>query len=176
MPKFAVVTETAAQLWAALAAFVFVISGVVYLYLGHWPVTHQDYWRIYDFCLNHTWLESALLKHNSHSLFFPSFLWLADLRFFHGKQLPLFFAGLALLFITVTLLLVPVWRDKTVGVSSKIIATLVVIVGNFWMARGAITESGGFNSMCSLVTASLGVAVFVLPRCAPTRPTCGPQL
>jgi hypothetical protein len=164
MPKFAVVTETAAQLWAALAAFVFVISGVVYLYLGHWPVTHQDYWRIYDFCLNHTWLESALLKHNSHSLFFPSFLWLADLRFFHGKQLPLFFAGLALLFMTVTLLLVPVWRDKTVGVTSKIIATLVVIVGNFWMARGAITESGGFNSICSLVTASLGVAVFVLAK------------
>jgi hypothetical protein len=164
MPKFAVVTERVAQLWAALAAFVFVISGVVYLYFGHWPVTHQDYWHIYDFCLNHTWLESALLKHNSHSLFFPSFLWLADLRFFHGKQLPLFFAGLALLFVTIALLLVPVWRDETVGLTTKMVTTMVVVVSNFWMARGAITESGGFNSMCSLVTASLAVAVLALPK------------
>ncbi len=46
----------------------------VYLCLGHWPVTHLDYWGMYGFALNHTWLESSLLKHGGHSLFFPSFL------------------------------------------------------------------------------------------------------
>src|SRR6266853_1512329 len=105
MHKFAVVAEWAAQICATLTAFAFFVSGVVYLYLGRWTVTHQDFWPIYDFCLNHTWLESALLKFNNHSLFFPSFLWLADLRFFHGDQQPLFFAGLTLLFISASLLL-----------------------------------------------------------------------
>jgi len=162
--KFAVVTERAAQICAALAAFVFLISGVVYLYLGRWTVTNLDFWRIYDFCLNHTWLESALLKHNGHSLFFPSFLWLTDLRFFHGSQQPLFFAGLVLLFITVALLLILVWRDETVGLTAKAMATLVVIVGNFWMARAPITTSGGFNSIGSLVMAGAGLAVLLLPK------------
>ena len=164
MRKFAVVTERVAQICAVLAAFIFFVSGVVYLCLGHWPVTHLDYWRIYDFCLNHTWLESALLKHNGHSLFFPSFLWLADLRFFHGSQEPLFFAGLVLLLITVALVLILVWRDQTVGPTAKAMATLVVIVGNFWMARAPITASGGFNSICSLVMASAGLAVLLLPK------------
>ena len=164
MHKFAVVTERAAQICAALAAFVFLISGVVYLYLGRWTVTNLDFWRIYDFCLNHTWLESALLKHNGHSLFFPSFLWLTDLRFFHGSQQPLFFAGLVLLFITVALVLILVWRDETVGLTAKAMATLVVIVGSFWMARAPITASGGFNSIGSLVMAGAGLAVLLLPK------------
>ncbi|HMH02479.1 MAG TPA: hypothetical protein VK555_13765, partial [Terriglobales bacterium] len=119
MHKFAALAERSAQICAAVAAFVFLISGVVYLYLGRWTVTNLDFWRIYDFCLNHTWLESALLKHNGHSLFFPSFFWLTDLRFFHGSQQPLFFAGLVLLFITVALLLILVWRDETVGLTAK---------------------------------------------------------
>ncbi len=164
MHKFAAPAERAAQICAALAGIVFLISGVVYLCLGHWPVTHLDYWRIYDFCLNHTWLESALLKHNGHSLFFPSFLWLTDLRFFHGSQQPLFFAGLVLLFITVALLLILVWRDETVGLTAKAMATLVVIVGNFWMARASITASGGFNSICSLVMAGAALAFLLLPK------------
>jgi hypothetical protein len=46
-------------------------------------------------------------------------LWLADLRFFHGDQQLLFIAGLTLLFVTVALLLVPVWRGKTVGFTAK---------------------------------------------------------
>ena len=164
MHKFAALAERSAQICAAVAAFVFLISGVVYLYLGRWTVTNLDFWRIYNFCLNHTWLESALLKHNGHSLFFPSFFWLTDLRFFHGSQQPLFFAGLVLLFITVALLLILVWRDETVGLTAKAMATLVVIVGNFWMARAPITASGGFNSICSLVTASAGLAVLLLPK------------
>jgi hypothetical protein len=164
MRKFAVVAERAAQICAVLAALVFLISGVVYLYLGRWTVTKLDFWRIYDFCLNHTWLESALLKHNGHSLFFPSFFWLTDLRFFHGSQQPLFFAGLVLLFVTVALLLILVWRDETVGPTAKAMATLVVIVGNFWMARAPITASGGFNSMCSLVMAGAALAFLLLPK------------
>ena len=164
MHKFAALAERSAQICAAVAAFVFLISGVVYLYLGRWTVTNLDFWRIYDFCLNHTWLESALLKHNGHSLFFPSFFWLTDLRFFHGSQQPLFFAGLVLLFITVALLLILVWRDETVGLTAKAMATLVVIVGNFWMARAPITTSGGFNSIGSLVMAGAGLAVLLLPK------------
>ena len=164
MRKLEVVAQRSVQVFAACAASAFLISGVVYLYLGRWPVTHKDFWRIYDFCLNHTWLESALLKHNSHSVFFPSFLWLADLRFFHGDQLPLFFAGLLLLFLTVALLLIPVWRDETVGLTAKIIATLVVIAGNFWMARASITVSGGFSSMNSLAMIGALLAVLVLPK------------
>ena len=73
MRKFAMVAERAAQIGTALAAFVFLLSGVVYLWVGHWPVTRLDFWEIYEFCLNHTWLESAVVKHGEHVLFFPSF-------------------------------------------------------------------------------------------------------
>ena len=164
MHKFALAAERAVQIYAVLTAFILLGSGVVYLWLGHWPVTHVDYWRIYDFCLNHTWLESALHKHYEHLIFFPSFFWLADLRFFHGKQLPLFLAGLTMLFLTVALLLIPVWRDDTVGFTAKIVATLVVILGNFWMARAPIIASGGFNCMSSLLMASATLGFVLLPN------------
>ncbi|PYL18348.1 MAG: hypothetical protein DMF41_12440 [Verrucomicrobia bacterium] len=169
MHKFAVLTERAVQICAALAALAFFTSGAVYLYLGRWTVTHYDYWWQYD--LNRTWLETALLKVNNHSLFFPSLLWLADLRFFRGDQLPLFIAGAALLVITASLLLTPVWHDKTVGLTAKIMSTLVVIVGNFWMGRATITTSGGFNCENSLAMAAAALAFLLLPTmCArPTR-------
>lgn len=170
MHKFALVAERAAQLWATLAAFAFLVSGVIYLYLGRWTVTHQDYWRIYDFCLNHTWLETALRKFNHHSLFFPSFFWQADFRFFHANQLPLFLAGLALLLITASLLLAPIWRDNTVGLTAKILSTLVVIVGNFWMARAFITASGGFTCENSLVMAGAALAFLLLPTMRASSP------
>ena len=101
MDKFSLVAEWAVRICAALGAVILLVSGVVYLWLGHWPVTHYDYWVLYEFALNHTWLESSLHKHAEHLLFFPSFFWLADLRFFHNDQELLFFAGLVLLFITV---------------------------------------------------------------------------
>ena len=164
MQKVVAVAERVAQACAALVALVFLTSGVVYLYVGRWIVTKADYWRIYDFCLNHTWLESALHKHFQHSLFFPSFFWLADLQFFHGRQLPIFLAGLALLFLSVTLLLVPVWRDRTVGLTAKVIATFVVIAGSFWAPRSHITASGGFNVICSLVLVGALVAILALPK------------
>src|ERR1043166_3788856 len=103
MHKFSSLAERAGQICAALAALVFFVSGLVYLVCGHWPVTHLDYWNQYEFALNHTWLESALDKHAEHLMFFPSFFWLADLRFFHGDQELLFTAGLALLFLTTAL-------------------------------------------------------------------------
>jgi hypothetical protein len=141
MHKVSALGDKAAQVWAILGALAFLTSGTLYLWLGRWTVTEADYWPVYNFCLKHTWLESALHKHNSHSLIFPSFFWLADLKFFHGMQLPLFLAGIALLFISVAVLLVPVWCDETVDLTAKMIAIFVVIASNFWLAR-VITASG----------------------------------
>jgi hypothetical protein len=158
--KFGGFAERALQICAALAAFAFLVSAAVYLYLGRWTVTHYDYWSQYD--LNRTWLETALLKVNNHSLFFPSLLWQADLRFFRGDQFPLFIAGLALLILTTSLLLTLAWRDKTIGLTAKLMSTLVVIVGNFWMGRANITVSGGFNCENSLAMAGAALAFVLL--------------
>jgi hypothetical protein len=160
MHKSGVLAERAIQICAALGAFAFFVSGAVYLCLGRWTVTHYDYWWQYD--LNRPWLETALLKVNDHSLFFPSLLWLADLRLFRGDQLLLFIAGVALLVITASLLLTPVWRDTTVGLTAKIMSTLVLIVGNFWMGRATITTSGGFNCENSLAMAGAALAFLLL--------------
>src|SRR5437016_11325593 len=163
MSKFAEQAKRAAQICAAVATAAFLSSGLVYLYLGRAPVTMADYWVTYEVCLNHSWLESALLKLNYHSLFFPSLIWLADLRFFHGDQQLLFFAGMILLFSTAALLLVPLWRDETIGLTAKLVATLVVIVGNFWMGRASITTSGGFLCICSLAISGTLLACLWLP-------------
>ncbi len=163
MNKFSATANRAIQLCSGCLGAVFLFSGVAYLCLGHWPVTHHDFWRIYDVCLNHSWLESALRKHNGHSLFFPSFIWLADLRFFHGNQQVVFYVGLILLVIATGLLLIPVWRDNTVDFTAKVIATLVVIVGNFWMSRANITASGGFNCNASLMMLGAEVSFVCLP-------------
>ena len=97
-------------------------------------------------------------------IFFPTLLCLADLRFFHGNQELLFIIGLVLLFTTAGLLLIPVWRDQTISPIAKIMATLAIVVGNFWMARSPITGSGGFNCICSLLMASAALAFLFLPR------------
>jgi len=70
MLKLSTAAEWAVRVCAVVLGALFLLSGLVYLYLGRWTVTLQDYWRIYDLCFKHTWLESALLKYNSHSLFF----------------------------------------------------------------------------------------------------------
>lgn len=164
MNKFALPAERATQLVGALTAFVFFVYGVVYLCFGHWPVTHLDYWALYEIYFKHTWFESALRKDAEHLMFFPTLLWLADLRFFHGNQELLFVTGLVLLFTTAGLLLIPVWRDQRTGLTAKLMATLAIIVGNFWMARRPITASGGFNCICSLLMASAALAFLLLPR------------
>jgi hypothetical protein len=163
MSKFAQQTERGPQIFAAVATAAFFSSGLVYLYQGRCTVTMQDHWVIYEVLLNHSWLEGALLKLYHHSLFFPNLIRLADLRFFHGDQQLLFFAGMVLLFFTVILLLVPLWRDKTVGLTSKLAATLVLIVGNFWMGRARITTSGGFLCENSLAIDGAMLAVLWLP-------------
>ena len=163
MSKLSATTDRTAQLLAACVSAVFLLSGVAYLCLGHWTATHQDFWRIYDVCLNHTWFESALLKHNGHSLFFPSLIWLADLRFFHGNQHLLFYIGLTLMCVAAGLLLIPVWYDKTVDVTAKMMATLVVTMGTFWMGRAHITASGGFNCNVSLMMAGAEASFILLP-------------
>jgi hypothetical protein len=164
MTKFALLAERATQLIGALAAFGFFVSGIVYLWFGHWPVTHLDYWALYETYLRHTWIESVLSKDAEHLILFPTLLCLADLRFFHGNQELLFVVGLVLLVTTAGLLLIPVWRDQTVGLTGKTLATLAIVVGNFWMARSPITSSGGFNCICSLLMASAALAFLSLPR------------
>src|SRR5205823_10545059 len=69
-----------------LAIAFYSVSGLAYLYFGSWPVTHQDFWQLYQRALTHSWLQSALLKYGPHSIFFPSFFWLTDLRFFRSEE------------------------------------------------------------------------------------------
>ena len=153
-----------AQAWAALGIAFYSISGLAYLYFGSRPVTHQDFWRLYQIGLTHSWLQSALLKYGPHSLFFPSLLWLANLHLFHAEQQPLVIAGILLLSMTVSLLLIPIWRDNIGSLTTKALSMLVLVVINFWMGRASITASGGYNCICSLVMLGVAIAFFVLPR------------
>lgn len=137
MNKFARKAERAAQVAAAVAGSGFLVSALVYLYLGRLTVTMQDQWVIYEVLLDRSWLDSVLVKINGHSLFFPNLLRLADLYLVHGSQQLLFCVGMALLFCTAILLLVSLWRDRSTGLTAKLAGTLVVIVGNFWMGREA---------------------------------------
>lgn len=157
-------SERVAQALLAVATIGFLLSALVYLYGGRWTVTLQDYWIIYDTCLNHSWLESALRKVNHQPVFFPSLIWLADLRFAHGNQELLFFVGMVLLSGTAIVLLMPFWRDTTLSVTTKLEASLVVIVANFWMGRAAITTSGGFNCICSLAMGGAVMAFLCLSK------------
>lgn len=157
------VGKRATQTCAAILALAFLVTGVVYVLLGSYPATNADFWSIYEFYFSHSWWQTAVQKYADHSLFFPNFFWLASVKFFHGSQVPLNLIGLALLFTTAALLLFLVWRDETTGQTMKIMATMVVIVGNFWMGREAITCFGGFNSENALTTAAAALC-FVLIR------------
>lgn len=156
-----------AQICAAFATVIFLTYALVYLYFDHWPVTHQDFWRIYDIFLNHSWWESATPKFNNHSLFFPSIFWIADLRLFHGSQEPLFYLGLMLLFLTITLLLIPVWQAEKTDLTVKLVATLIVVAGNFWMGRASIITSAGFTCIGSLSLVGTLLAFLFLPALQP---------
>jgi len=165
MHGFARMAEGATQIFAILFGAVFLLSGVVYLYLGRvTSLAAGNLWSIYAFAGNHTWLQTALLKQAGHATFFPSFIFLANLRFFHGDAQMLFFAGLGLLFVTVSLLLIPVWRDKSVTLTAKTLSTLVVLLGNFWMDRASITANGEFNCETSLAMAGAVLAVLLIPK------------
>ncbi len=122
----------------------------------------MDFWRLYEICLTHSWWQSAILKFNGHSLFFPSFIWLADLHFFHGNQAVIFYVSLALLILSTLGFLLPIWRDRSIDLTNRLMATLVIVAASFWMGRGSITVSGGFACMNSLVVVSLAGALLVL--------------
>ena len=159
------VAERAIQVFAILIGAVSLLSGVVYLYLGRvTSLWAGNFWSVYAFAWDHTWLQSAVLKQAGHVTFFPSLIGLANLRFFHGNVQMLFFAGLGLLFVTVALLLIPVWRDNTVTLTAKALATLVVLMGNFWMARASITANGEFNCDNSLAMAGSALAFFLITK------------
>ncbi|MEO7725399.1 MAG: hypothetical protein ABIU29_12065 [Chthoniobacterales bacterium] len=163
MYKFARVADRTAQTLALVLSLVYLCTGVTYLWLDYWPVTESDFWQIYHTCLNSSWIQSALLKFNNHSLFFPSFVWLSDLHFFHGDQGMLFGVGLLFLVASTFLLLLPIWRAPAIDLTGKCLATLTITVASFWMGRAAITTSGGFNCMTSLVMLS-AVVGFILLR------------
>ena len=170
MARLAQATNWAVAAGALLVAAIYFVTGVLYLCLSYWNVTEQDLWRIYYVSLNYPWLESALHKVNNHSVFFPSLIWLADLRFFHGSQLLLFLIGLAFLLLSTSLLLVPIWRDRDIDLTGKCLATLALTLGSFWMGRAMITTSGGFNCMTSLVILGAALAFLFLPRMADPTP------
>ena len=169
MHRCAPVAERAIQIFAILIGGVFLLSAGVYLYLGRvtW-LLGGDFWSVYAFAWDHRWLQSALLKQAGHVTFFPNLIGLANLRFFHGNVRMLFFAGLGLLFITVALLLIPIWRDKTISLTAKTISTLVVVMGNFWMGRASITANGEFNCENSLAMngAALAFLLIAKTRCS----------
>jgi hypothetical protein len=48
------VVSAAIEASAGLLTAVFLVSTLIYLHFGHWTVTHLDFWRIYDVCLNHS--------------------------------------------------------------------------------------------------------------------------
>ena len=170
MHKAAAAAQRAVQICAVLIAIVYLITGVAYLCLDYWPYTEQDFWQIYEVCFYYPWMESALFKIHNHSLFFPSFVWLADFRFFHGSQGMLFIVGLLLLVISTFLFLVPVWRDPTLDFTGKCLSALTIIFSSFWMGRATITVSGGFNCMASLVTLAAGAAFLFLPNMRTSSP------
>jgi hypothetical protein len=163
MNKFTGQIERATRVCAVLVTVVFMSSALAYLYLDRVNVTRLDFWLIYDTCLTRSWLKSALLKYTSHSLFFPSFIWLADFHFFHGNQELLAFVGITLLCSSVALLLIPIWRDKMLELNGKIAATLILIVGNFWMGRSFVIAYGGFNCIYSLMMCGVALAFIWVP-------------
>ena len=173
MDRLAKAADWTVAAGALLLATVYLVSGILYLSLGYWPVTESDFWQIYDVCLNHSWLQSALLKFNNHSLFFPSFIWLADLHFFHGSQAVLFWVSLALLIISTLLFLLTIWRQPGMDLTGKCLGTLIMICGSFWMGRGAITASGGFNCITSLALLGATGSFLLLPRLRAVSPDFG---
>lgn len=166
--KTTALTDWAVYLTASVLGGTFLFYALGYLWLGHWVVTHFDFWRIYDVYLTHGWLQSALLKHNGHSLFFPSFIYLANFHFFHASEEFLFWLGLILLFISVALLLVPIWRDQATPAPAKTLSTLTLVVGTFWMARAPIIDSGQWICNASVFMLGAEIAFLVLPAMGTT--------
>lgn len=52
MRKADEVAQQIVQICAVLTAIAYLITGLAYLGLDYCPVSQQDFWRIYDICLN----------------------------------------------------------------------------------------------------------------------------
>ena len=143
MHKTGTVAERVVQTCAVFLAAVYLVTGVAYLCLDYWPVTRMDFWRLYEICLTHSWWQSAILKFNGHSLFFPSFIWLADLHFFHGNQAVIFYISLALLILSTLGFLLPIWRDRSIDLTNKLMATLLIVAASFgWVGAVLLSREG----------------------------------
>src|SRR5438552_16592253 len=79
MHKFAVLTERAVQICAALAALAFFTSGAVYLYLGRRSLTHYGFWC--HCVLDRTLLETAVAEVIYHSVLCSRRVWCVDISF-----------------------------------------------------------------------------------------------
>src|ERR1043166_10262516 len=166
MHRIAPVFERAVQILAPSSGRVFLPSGICFFYLGRVSlVWGGDLWDVYAFASNHSWLRSALFKQDAHVKFFPKSICLANLRFFHADEVQmLFFVGMGLLLLTVWLLLIPIWRDKTISLTAKTLSILVVVLGNFWMGRASITASGESNCEDSLVMCGAALAFLLIAK------------
>ena len=65
-----------------------------------------------------------------------------------------------------TVLLFPVWKDRSVDSITRIAATVAIVFGNFWMGRASMTASGAFNCAYSLVLLGAALAFLGLPAIA----------
>ena len=146
----------------ALLALGFLASGIAALFYGHTTVTVFDMWQLYDIALHRPFWQAATLKYGSHSILFPTLIWLADIKLFHANQQILFIVALIFLVASAAMLAVAVWQDRTIGATPKLVAVLVIIVVNFSMGRAAITAIGPFNCICSLVVLGALVAFHCL--------------
>ena len=153
-----------AQICAIVASTYYFVSGVAFLYFGSAPVMHQDFWRVFERCLRIPAWTMATSRWNNHPSFLPNLLWVADLRWFDGTQAPLVLLGLGLMITTTAMLLWPVWRDSSVDGTARAICTTVIVVGTFWMGRGSITASGGFNCNGYLVVGPVALSLLCVTR------------
>jgi hypothetical protein len=153
-----------AEVWIAVAILFYSISGLAYLYFGSVSVFYSDLWQFYRRCLTLSWLRFALARWNDHPLVFPSLLWVVDLHFLRGKQAPFILLGIVLTIATTLILLVPIWRDKAVGTTSRMLAALIVVMSNFWLGRDTITAIGFSNCITYLVLVGVAVTALALPK------------
>ena len=121
------IAERLVRIAAFALAAIYLSTGVAYLWLDYWPSTEADFWEIYELCFNFPPWYAALFKIHNHSLFFPSFFWIADLHFFQGSQIMVFLAGLFLQVICALLLLVPIWRDSDLDPTVRSVCGMVVV-------------------------------------------------
>ena len=161
MTAFFIWIERLLRWIVTLLALAFLGTGIAALCYGHATVTMFDMWNLYDVALRRPFWQAVALKYGSHSVLFPTLIWMADIKLFHANQ-QILFIGLIFMVASAAMLAAAVWQDRTIGTTSRLVAVLVIIVGNFSMGRAAITAIGAFNCICSLVVLGTLVAFHTL--------------